>query len=107
MRNEYYKAKLKLDVMLCSETKRKINERVINDCAINGTEIVAERMKISDWEISLPKTVYEGNRVFRIDNIFIENFRGDSYDVQQRKAELQKIVPPIGRIKYFSAERTN
>lgn len=94
-------------MMLSCQIKSEINERIINDCPINGAEIVAERMEISDWVITLPKTVYEGSRVFRTDNIFIENFRGDSYDVQQRKAELQKIVPPIGRIKYFSAERNH
>lgn len=93
-------------MMLSRQIKSEINDRVINDCPINGAEIVAERMAINDWIITLPKTVYGGNLVFRIDNIFIENFRGDSYDVQQRKAELQKIVPPIGRIKYFSAERS-
>ena len=93
-------------VMLSQEMKKEINERVMFDCKENGAEIVAERMAISGWKITAPKTVYEGSRVFRTDNIFIEIFRGDSYDVQQRNAELQKIVPPIGRIKYFASDRT-
>jgi hypothetical protein len=92
-------------VMLDLELKGEINAQVIKGCPFNGAELVAARMEVVDWVITLPKLVYDGNRFFRTDNIFIENFRGDSYDVQQRKAELQKTVPPVGRIKYFSAER--
>lgn len=94
-------------VMLSQEMKKEINESVMFDCKQNGAKIVAERMRVCDWEILLPKAILVSPRVFATENILVENFTGDSYDVQQRKAELQKIVAPIGRIKYFSAHEVN
>jgi len=77
-------------VMLSQEMKKSINDRVIADCGINGKQIVSERMKVRVYGITFNGT-------------FIEKFRGDLYDLQQRKEELQKIIKPVHKIKYFNS----
>lgn len=80
------------------EMKDQLNSRVLRDCPLNGQEIVDERMRVRNWSIN----IRNGNNLD-----FIEHFKGDEYDLQKRKSELQKIVNPIHRIKYFSCEEIN
>lgn len=78
-----------MSLRLPKSVKDNINARVLLDCPLNGHDIVVERMLVKNWEIKLGESI-------------IEIFKGDSYDVQQRKAELQRIVSPIQRTKMFS-----
>lgn len=74
------------------EMKEELNKRVIRDCPLKGQEIVNERMRIRTWRISIR----------RMDAIeLVDTFTGDEYDLDQRKCELQKLVEPKYRIKYF------